>query len=225
MSELTQEEEAYADIEMARALSEAEKAAFDSRLAELQVQKQEYEILETQLNLKYQLDGIFNFDREVNRKSMVRLFKDMRLCHMHNGTAPWVINLNSPGGDTYSALGIIDEIMSYSIRGGGSHHIEIRVRGLAASAAGMILQTADRRVMGHTSKLMIHRGSGGILGDADQIIDEGEWWKRTTEDMADLFLSRTDKITRNHFLRKINRKDWWLSATEALELGFCDAIG
>ena len=217
-------EELIDDVDLSRAISEAEKAAFDARLAELQVQKQEYEILETQLNLKFQLDGVFNLDRKVDRKSMVRLFKDMRLCHMHNNTANWVLNVNSVGGDMFAAWGIIDELMGYSIKGGGSHHLEIRVRGLAASAAGVILQAGDHRVMGPTSKLMIHKGSGGVLGDADAIIDDGEWWKKSTEEMVDLFLSRTDKITKAHFMRKINRKDWWLSAMEAVELGFADVI-
>ena len=120
-------EELIDDVDLSRAISEAEKAAFDARLAELQVQKQEYEILETQLNLKFQLDGVFNLDRKVDRKSMVRLFKDMRLCHMHNNTANWVLNVNSVGGDTLAATGNVEELLGEAINGGGNHNVWIAI--------------------------------------------------------------------------------------------------
>jgi ATP-dependent protease ClpP protease subunit len=213
------------DIELSRAISEAEKAAFDARLAELEVAKRELELLETQIQMDYTLSGVFTFHRRVDVKSMNRLYRAMRVWHKHDPEGPWTIYLNSVGGEAWAGIGIIDELISQSIRGGGTHEITIKVRGVAASAAGMMLQGADHRLIGKNSQLMIHKGSSGIVGTADDIADEHEWWQASIDQMVELFLSRSDGITRAAFLRKINRRDWWLSAPEAVEIGFADGIG
>jgi ATP-dependent protease ClpP protease subunit len=220
-----QQESIEESIELSRSISEAEKAAFDAKLSELQVARQELELLEAQINMDYQLSGMFTFHRRVEQKSMNRLYRSMRLWNKHRASGPWTIYLNSVGGDAWAGIGIIDELIAQSVRGGGNHEVTIKVRGVAASAAGMILQAADHRIIGRNSQLMIHKGSSGIHGTADDIGDEHEWWEASVEQMISLFLSRTDRISRREFLRKINRRDWWLSAEEAVEIGFADAIG
>lgn len=210
---------------MSRAISEAEKAAHEARLVELQAAKQELEVLESKINLDFQLSGVFMFNRRVDTKSLNRLYRCMRLWNKYDPQAPWTIFLNSVGGESWSGIGIIDELISQSIRGGGRHEVTIKVRGVAASAAGMILQAADHRVIGENSQMMIHKGTSGVWGSADDIADEHAWWQASIDQMISLFLSRTDKVTRADFLRKINRRDWWLSASEALSLGFVDRIG
>jgi len=215
----------HESIELSRSISEAEKAAFDAKLSELQVARQEIELLEAQINLDYQLSGLFTFHRRVEQKSMNRLYRAMRLWHKHRPNGPWTIYLNSVGGDAWSGIGIIDELIAQSLRGGGTHEVTIKVRGVAASAAGMILQAADRRIIGQNSQLMIHKGYSGVIGTADDIGDEHRWWEASVEQMSALFLSRTDQITKREFLRQINRRDWWLSASEAVKIGFADEIG
>lgn len=215
----------HEDIELSRAISEAEKAAHEARIAELQVAKHELDLLETQINMDYQLSGMFTFHRRVDQKSMNQLYRAMRVWNKANPTGPWTIYLNSVGGDAWAGIGIIDELISQSLRGGGSHEITIKVRGVAASAAGMILQAADKRVVGRNSQLMIHKGSSGVVGTVDDIADEHAWWAEAVEQMVTLFLSRTDKVSRTEFMRKINRRDWWISASEAVAVGFADEIG
>lgn len=213
------------DAELSRSLSEAEKAAHESRLAELQVARHEIELLEAKINLDYQLSGTYTFHRKVDRRSMNRFYRSMRLWNKYDKSGPWTIYLNSVGGEAWAGIGIIDELIAQSLRGGGSHEVTIKVRGVAASAAAMILQAADRRVVGANSQLMIHKGSTAIAGTADDIADEHAWWQASTDRMVALFLSRTDKITRTEFMRKVNRRDWWLTAEEAVEMGFADEIG
>jgi ATP-dependent protease ClpP protease subunit len=215
----------FDEYELKRVAAEAKKAVFDARLSEIDVRRKELELIEEQINLDYQLSGTFSFNRRVDNKSMNALYRCMRIWHKYDPEGPWTILMNSCGGSAYSAGGIIDELISQSIRGGGTHEITIKVRGVAASAAGMILQAADHRLVGWNSRLMIHKGSGGITGTADDIADEHAWWEEATDQMVTLFLSRTNKITRAEVLRKINRKDWWLSAEEAVELGLADGLG
>lgn len=213
------------EAELARAISEAEKAEHEARLAEIQVAKAELELLENKIQMDYQLSGIFTFHRRVDTKSLNRLYRCMRLWHDYDRNGSWKIYLNSVGGESWAGIGIIDELIAQSLRGGGTHHVTILVRGVAASAAGMILQAADHRVVGQNSQIMVHKGSSGICGTADDIADEHAWWQASVDQMIALFLSRTDVITRAEFLRKINRRDWWLSAGEAVEIGFADEIG
>ena len=59
----------------------------------------------------------------------------------------------------------------------------------------------------------------------DELRDVSAWLDGLTEWMVRLFLSRTSVLSREEFLHKIERKDWWLSSDEALEMGFVDAIG
>lgn len=215
----------FADVELSKAVSEADKAASDAKLSEIEVRRKELELVEAQINLDYQLSGQFSFNRRVDNKSMNSLYRQMRIWHKYNPEGPWTIYLNSVGGEVYSASGIIDELTAQSMRGGGTHHVTIKVRGLAASAAGMILQAADDRLIGWNSRLMIHKGSSGVVGTADEIGDEHKWWQEATDQMVTLFLSRSAGVSRAEFMRKINRRDWWMSAEESVKLGFADAIG
>lgn len=218
-------ENLYSTLELSKLAAEVGKANHEEKLAELEVRRKELDLLESQINFEYQLSGIFNFNRRVDARSMNKLHKAMCLWDQHDATGEWVIHLNSIGGEAFAASGIIDELLSHSLRGGGGHHITIKVRGLAASAAGMILQAADLRVIGPNSSMMIHKGAGGVRGTADDIADEHSWWEANVDQMIDLFLSRTDRITKAQMRRKITRKDWWISAEEAVRLGLADAVG
>jgi len=218
-------DELLLDCELSRAISEAEKAEHECRLAEIEVKRKELELQESQINLGYELNGHFLFDRGVDRKSLRRLYEKMRVWDSVSSNNSWKITINSIGGDAFVGAGIVDEIRSYALNGGGKHEVEIKVRGLAASAAGMILQAADVRTIGRYSSLMIHRGSGGVMGTPEAIEDEAEWWRQNTQEMVSLFLSRTDKISRPEFMQKIDRRDWYVSASDAIRLGLCDRIG
>ncbi|MCV7381576.1 hypothetical protein BST11_25480 [Mycobacterium alsense] len=94
------------------------------------------------------------------------------------------------------------------------------------AAGGVILQAADHRVMGATAQLMIHKGSGGAQGKLDDVFDEAEYMKRSIDRMVDVFMERnTGKLARAYLLDRIHRRDWWVSAEEAVKLGLADAIG
>lgn len=220
------DEELSVDVELSRAISEAEKTAHEARLAELQVAEKEYQLLETKLNLDYHLNGEYAFFRVVNQSSARKLIRTMRLWDKHDSHAPWTIRLNSIGGEIQAGAALFDEIFSYSKRGGGSHHITVKVRGLAASMAGILLQAADDRVIGHSSQIMIHESQGGVIGGHSDIVQEADWHRRWLDYMVQIFLSRTDRITRRQILSKIsNGREWYLSASEALDYGFVDRIG
>jgi ATP-dependent protease ClpP protease subunit len=215
------------DVEFATTLATVEKLQAEAELVKWQAQNEKLSYEQEKFNFEHQLNGEYTFNRDVTQKSAARLLRACHVWHQHDPEAPWTIYLNSVGGELYNGNAIIDELTSHSLRGGGTHHITIKVRGVAASMGGMILQAADHRVIGLNSQIMIHKGGAGMNGHVtlDQLADEVEFFRQSTDWMIRLFLSRTDKITRPEFLEAITRRDWWLFSEEAVKVGFADAIG
>lgn len=213
------------DVLTAKAVALFEKYQAEADYARWQARREELAYQQESLEHAWQLNGNYSFSNEVTQKSADRLLHAMSLWHQHDPAAPWTIYLNSTGGSVFAGNSIIDELIAHSRRGGGTHDVTIKVRGVALSMGSLILQAGDHRVIGRNSMLMIHKGSDVMAGTADDIADMAEWFKRDTDWMINYFLDRTDRITRAQFHAKIRRKDWWLNSTEALDLGFVDTVG
>jgi ATP-dependent protease ClpP protease subunit len=216
---------AATSVEIARVIALGEKYQAEADCARWQAKREKLAYREERLAYEWQLDGSYSFTQEVTEDSCNNLLHAMSLWHKHDPHQPWTIYLNSVGGEWFAGAGVVDELISHSLRGGGTHEITIKARGLAASMAGIILQAGDYRVIGRNAQLMIHRGGGGVVGTADEIAAQAEWWRHFTDWMISYFLDRTDRISREEFAQKIDRRDWYLTSVEALELGFVDRIG
>ena len=94
---------------------------------------------------------------------------------------------------------------------------------MAASMAGILLQAGDVRWIGHQAWLMIHRAAFGAIGKTYEIEDEVKLVKRIEGRILDIFTSRS-KLTRHKIVRNWDRKDWWIDADEALEMGLVDEV-
>lgn len=212
-------------VEVAKVMALGEKYQAEAEYAKWQAKREELAYQQELLDYSWQFNGTYSFHDEVTQESVDRLLQSMSVWHQHDPAQSWTIHLNSVGGLIDDGNSIVDELIAHSLRGGGTHEITIKARGLAASMGGIILQAADHRVMGRNSMLMIHKGSSGVKGTADDIADMAEWFRHWTDRMISYFLDRTTAITREEFLAKIDRRDWWLNSTEALALGFVDRIG
>ena len=130
--------------------------------------------------------------------------------------APAEIVVNSPGGDAFEGAAIYAELRAY--RGDVVAH----VRGIAASAASLLLMGADQIVMDRASVLMIHDPSGVTIGPAAD-------HRRTAEDLEKLAGVYARAYAERSFNRPEDVRAWmlaetWLSAEEAVALGFADRI-
>jgi ATP-dependent protease ClpP protease subunit len=143
------------------------------------------------------------------------------------------IVMDSPGGSVIDGMHLFDQILTYSLRPWddskrprGTHSTRMTVRGYAASMAGILLQSADERVIGPESYLMIHEVASFAAGKIGEIKDEVKFLDKVSNRVANIFVSRSGgKITHDEFNKNWNRTDWWLTSEEALELGFVDRIG
>jgi ATP-dependent protease ClpP protease subunit len=89
---------------------------------------------------------------------------------------------------------------------------------------GILLQAGDERVIGKNAHLMIHEISAGAVGKLSEIEDEAKFCAMLSDRLVDILAERST-LTPTQIKRRWKRKDWWLSAEEAVELGFADRIG
>ena len=94
---------------------------------------------------------------------------------------------------------------------------------MAASMAGILLQAGDTRWVGHQAWVMIHRAAFGAFGKTYEVEDEVEFVKRIEERILEIFTTRS-KLTKQKIKRNWDRKDWWISADEALEAHLVDEV-
>ncbi|MBC8410513.1 MAG: ATP-dependent Clp protease proteolytic subunit [Rhodobacteraceae bacterium] len=130
------------------------------------------------------------------------------------------IVFSSPGGSIIDGFELFDFIQELRNKG---HHVTTGTLGMAASMAGILLQAGDDRWVGHQAWVMIHRAHFGAMGKTYEVEDEVEFVKRIEERILDIFTARS-KLTKQKIKRNWDRKDWWISADEALELSLVDEI-
>jgi ATP-dependent Clp endopeptidase proteolytic subunit ClpP len=138
---------------------------------------------------------------------------------------PIVVQINSPGGSVTDGLAIYDTLMRLRRKG---HHVVTHGMGFVASMASVLLQAGDERIMDARAKLMLHEGSIQISGNGVSL-SQGE-----REDLEALnkllmtdivgILTERSNLTPTRLKNKWRRKDWYLTAQEALDLGFVDRV-
>ena len=141
------------------------------------------------------------------------------------------IQFNSPGGSVFDGLALFDEIQHFRRQG---VKFTTSTIGMAASMAGILLQAGDDRVMAPESWMLIHKTSFGAIGNFDEVQDRVKMLDRVQGRIVDIFVGRAleakergtckKPITKGQLERRWDRKDWWISSDEALELGLVDAV-
>ena len=179
---------------------------------------------------------VFQFASLVYEEPVQTCLAQMDVWHRLDKNCDMSIVMDSPGGSVIDGMHLFDQIITYSKRSWdtkglikgpkGTHHTTMTVRGYAASMAGILLQAADHRVIGPQSFLMIHEVATFARGKIGEIKDEVEFVDKIGENVVDVFVRRSGgKITPARFKKLWDRKDVWLTASDALSYGFVDEIG
>lgn len=133
---------------------------------------------------------------------------------------PIEITINSPGGSVLDGLALFDVILRLRRKG---HHITTRGTGLIASMATILLQAGDERILDANSWFMIHEVSSGARGTVSEIEEQQAFTKRLNDRLMDILLERSS-LTKRQIQARTKKRDEWLSADEAVELGFADRV-
>jgi len=130
---------------------------------------------------------------------------------------PINVLLNTNGGDVYEANGIIDYIQSLSVP------VNIIARGRAMSAGAMILLAGTgMRAASKSTTIMFHEASAELYGKTADLKANADH----IDELEEEFYSQMSIKTKQdkEFWRKSCRKDFYLTAEKALELGVIDKI-
>jgi ATP-dependent Clp endopeptidase proteolytic subunit ClpP len=135
--------------------------------------------------------------------------------------ADLTIVFNSPGGAVIDGLALYDFLSQLKSEG---HKIKTVARGMAASMGGVLLQAGDERVIGANAHILVHEITTGMIGKFSEIEDEVLFCKMLQERILSI-LARRSTLTEKQIRSRWNRRDWWISATSAVEIGLADSIG
>ncbi len=124
--------------------------------------------------------------------------------------------INSPGGDVFAGQAI------YSILRRHKAKVSVYVDGIAASAASLIAMAGDRIVMPHNAMLMIHNPWTLAAGDANHFLEVAEALDKVRDAMIAVYEEQTG-LGKDEIVALLDAETW-MTAAEAIELGFADGI-
>lgn len=132
----------------------------------------------------------------------------------HKGDLTVVVN--SGGGDVFAGLAIYNSLREFN------HTVTVRVDGLAASIASVVAMAADKIIMAPGSMMMIHKPWMMVIGDTNDLDKSKEILQGIEDSVVPIYASRTgldkDKI------EEMLNAETWLTAEQAVELGFADEL-
>ncbi|UEP27049.1 head maturation protease, ClpP-related [Burkholderia sp. B21-007] len=127
-----------------------------------------------------------------------------------------VVAINSMGGDVFDAFTIYNALRRHAGKVTG------RVDGVAASAASLILMACDTIEMPSNAMLMIHNPHTVAAGEAGDLRKLADLLDSTSDNMLAAYVERSGRTEEE--VRAIMDAETWLTAAQAKEQGFCDAI-
>ncbi|MCI2773419.1 head maturation protease, ClpP-related [Staphylococcus petrasii] len=122
--------------------------------------------------------------------------------------------INSGGGDVFSGSEIYTTLKAYP------GNVNIKIVGVAASAASVIAMAGTHVEMSPTAQMMIHNASSFAMGDYNEMDKASRMLSGTNRGIANAYISKTGK-SEEEILDLMN-KETWLNAQDAVEQGFAD---
>lgn len=225
-----------------REAAEARRAAADAALASAETRKEvayaEQEEIALRKDIREEKDElakdthfkVYVFDQGVSDSTVKACVNKLtawsrQTVDSEEGPCKIELQINSPGGDIVAGLALVDFLRSLRKLG---HVIDTVAFGMAASMGSVILQAGTRRIMGKNAMLLLHEGSLGAIGDFGQVEDRVKLMEKFHERILDIFVERASalnkKTTKKYITEHWKRTDWWLNASESLEMGFVDEV-
>ncbi|PJJ79967.1 head maturation protease, ClpP-related [Mucilaginibacter auburnensis] len=126
------------------------------------------------------------------------------------------VHISSAGGSAFDAIAIYDLLKKYP------GNVTTYIDALAASAASVVAMAGSNIVMSKYALLMIHKPIAGSGGNADELLKDIHLLNVVQSRLAAIYEDKTglDGVTINSLINAVT----WLTADQALDLGFIDSI-
>lgn len=126
------------------------------------------------------------------------------------------VELNSPGGSVFDGITIHNALRSHPA------HITVRVDGIAASIASVIVQAGDVRIMQPGAQMMVHNAFGVAIGNKSDHADMAALLELQDGVIADIYASRSGRDAGE--FRALMDAETWLTDQAAVDAGLADAV-
>lgn len=163
---------------------------------------------------------VYTFYAPVEADSVQACLAELGQWSRREPGAPITIIFNSPGGAVLDGLALFDYLRH--LRGLG-HRVTTIALGRAASMGAVLLQAGDVRVIGENAFLLIHEVSHTNTGKVSELEDTVEFSRRLQKRLLAILADRS-RLSAVQISRRWSRKEWWVDAHEAVELGLADQV-
>lgn len=126
------------------------------------------------------------------------------------------VEINSPGGDVFAGLAIYN-----GLRNSGKK-VNVKVLGIAASAASLVAMAGDTIEMPENTFMMIHNPWTFAAGDADDLREQADLLDKIGDSLTSTYARRTGKSAEE--IQTLLAAETWFTAQEAVDAGFATAV-
>jgi ATP-dependent protease ClpP protease subunit len=126
------------------------------------------------------------------------------------------VSLNTSGGSANDGFQIYNLLKEHPAR------VVVNIGALAASAGTVVAMAGDEVTIAPNGRFMVHEAQAVIRGTAGDLRKSADRMDAVTQQAVDLYCQRA-KVPREK-VEELVRAETWLTATQAVELGFVDRI-
>lgn len=145
----------------------------------------------------------------VSAEQFVSEVKDLQVANI-------VLHLNSPGGDVFDGVAMYNTLKSHPA------NVEVRIEGLAASAASFLAMAGDTVKIGRNAQLMIHKAWGIEIGNSDDMLKYAEILEKIDGTIADTYYRRAGGSV--EAWAEAMAVETWYTGPEAVAAGLADSL-
>lgn len=135
---------------------------------------------------------------------------------------PAVLVINSPGGDVFEAASIVDLMIQRE------SPVDVRVSGLAASAAAGLMLFAAAVQCSPLAMVMFHRAWAYAVGNSAELQALARLLDQVDGQLADAMAARVERLDRAGAMAILTGPEGqdgtWYTASEAVDAGFADGV-
>lgn len=132
------------------------------------------------------------------------------------GNRDVVVNINSPGGDVFEGIAIYNRLREHPAK------VQVKVMGLAASAASIIAMAGDEIQIGEASFLMIHNAWVMAIGNQFDLREVADFLEPFDDALRDVYVQRTGADADE--IAAMMKAETWITGKKAVETGFADTL-
>ena len=156
------------------------------------------------------INGTIAEDSWVDDEVTPQVFQD----ELSQGKGPIDLWLNSPGGDCVAASRIYTMLMNYP------DDVNVKIDGIAASAASVIAMAGTKVSMAPTAMIMIHNPLTIVGGQKEDLDQAAQMLAETKESIINAYELKTN-LPREKISAMMD-DETWMNVNKAIELSFAD---